>query len=339
MVAPAGGSLASVSPAERVTYDLPAHASDEIRAFLRPYATIDFAPGAVARLPGGRVVGPGIVLSPDGQSLARDVSVDFGKAFADHWLLTSRNIKPPTPIAGTTAVIASALGAGYGHWLLDELPRLLRLGPAPFDSLIAHVSQPFSRAALTLHGFAGRIVVPGRYTHFQCDDLVVPGLVGQVGHPSRETVRLLADFAAPLARGSSPFGERLYLTREHARRRRVTNESVLWPVLEAAGFAKVALENLSWAEQINAFRQAKMVVAAHGAGLANLVFCQPGTKVVELFNRSYLHWTYWQIAALQSLDYRPLVASGAGPVSHTMASNRLDIEVDVGQVMAAVMAS
>ncbi len=336
LAARCGGSLEIKSAASQVDYALPSHAAAELVDFLQPYASLRFGPRSVAVLPGGRVVGPGIVLAPDGRTLARDVSVDFGKGPDEHWLLASSNIKPAQSIAGPTAVIASALGSGYSHWLLDELPRLLTLGGVGFGTLIAHAAPPFSRAALQLHGYAGALVEPGRYTHFQCETLFVPSLVGEVGHPTPETTRLLTEFATPLFQTTAPFGERLYLTRANARRRRIANEAALWSTLEAAGFVQLALETLTWPEQINAFRHAKVVVAPHGAGLANLVFCPPGTKVVELFNRSYVHWTYWQLAALQGLDYRPIVAPGGEPLSHTMASNRLDIVADLAQVRASL---
>ena len=51
----------------------------------------------------------GIVLAPDGTSVARDVSLDFGKPAGTHWLLTYDRIPPPRPVPGTAAVIATAL--------------------------------------------------------------------------------------------------------------------------------------------------------------------------------------------------------------------------------------
>ena len=336
MVARSGGSLDTTAPAAQLDHALPPHASGEMRAFLRPHASISLPPRTIARLPRGRVVGPGIVVAPDGTTLARDVSVDFGKGPDEHWLLTSKNIKVAEPVSDTTAVIASALGSGYSHWLLDELPRLLSLRGHEFETLFAHAAQPFSRAGLAFHGYAGRLVEPGRYTHFQCENLLIPGFVGQVGHPVPETVHLITQFATPLFQKASQFGERLYLTRSNSRRRRIANETALWSALEPAGFVRLTMETLTWPEQINAFRHARIVVAPHGAGLANLVFCRPGTRVLELFHRSYVHWTYWQLAALLGLDYRPLVAPGAEPLTHTMASNRLDIEADLGQVRAAL---
>ena len=44
----------------------------------------------------------------------------------------------------------------------------------------------------------------------------------------------------------------------------------------------VELENKSVREQVNIFWNAKLVIAVHGAGMANLVSCRPGTHVVEV---------------------------------------------------------
>lgn len=336
LVARDGGSIQPRSPATTVEYALPTEASSEVRAFWAAETAAEIGPTFHARLPGGRVFGEGIVLSPDGRSLARDVSPDFGKPFGEHWLLTYRKISPPRPLPGETTVIATALGAGYGHWLLDELPRLLALPRHATGTLLAHASQPFSRAALALRGWSGPVIDAEREAHFACEELVVPSLEGTVVTPTRAALALLADFTPPLLTPDRFLGERVYLSREGARRRRVLNEGELWATLQPAGFVKVRLEDLTWPQQINAFRHAKVIVAPHGAGLANLAFCAPGTRVIELFNRSYVHGCFWRLAALQGLDYRPIVPTGPDPLSQASAHNRLDLVADVAQVRAAL---
>ena len=42
------------------------------------------------------------------------------------------------------------------------------------------------------------------------------------------------------------------------------------------------MEDLTAIAQMDLFRRAEMVVAPHGAALANLIFCPPGTQVLEL---------------------------------------------------------
>lgn len=328
IVANWGGSLNLRTGETHVGYALPTHTSTEIREFLRLQAHVNLERSYVALLPEGRVFGSGDVLSPDGQMIARDVSPDFGKPFDEHWLLTYKKIRPPVSLSGTTAVIATTLGVGYSHWLLEELPRLLALKPNNCETLIGHAGHSYNREAFTLHGFSGTVLPAKREAHHSCEQLLVPN----IGQLTPTTVRAIENFSTPLRQPSAPFGERLYISREKAKRRRVKNETELWKELATHGFVKLHLEELTWAQQITAFRGAKVIVAPHGAGLANLAFSRPDTKVIELFNRSYVSPLYWQLAALKELDYRPVVSPGNLPLTQALAANRLDIEADLAQV-------
>ncbi|MDF3056425.1 MAG: hypothetical protein K0R17_640 [Rariglobus sp.] len=321
-----------------IGYPLPAHASTEMKEFLKPLMMLEPEPDFVARLPGGRVFGPGAVLSPDGRSLARDISTDFGKPFDQHWLLTYAKMRPPVRVAGATAVVAVTLGEGYCHWLLEELPRLLALDGRDTGTVIAHTGALFIREALESGRFhKTRFLEATRYSHFECDQLIIPGLVGRPGYPTPRVVRLLEEFSGPLHEPAGTWGERLYITREKAGRRRVSNEAELWRRLEGGGFTKLRLEELSWKDQINAFSHAKVIVAPHGAGLANLVFCRPGVRVVECFNRSYVNPCFGRLAGLGGLDYRPLVSAGSEPLACDPQANRRDVCADIAGIMDALI--
>jgi hypothetical protein len=328
-----GGSMAITPVDSPLIYALPENAAGEVSDFLNDHAVVEVAPGFVARLPGGRVFGSGNVLSPDGRSVARDVSPDFGKPFSDHWLLSFKRFRSPVPLPGDVAVIASTLGRGYSHWLLEELPRLLLLGPKEVAAIIAHGVSACSREALRLHGFRGRLIEPGRETHFSCEQLIIPSLPGEAGRPVPSVVGLLEEFTAPLHASSSAFGERLYISRGKARRRLVSNEDALWSQLEQQGFSRVYLEDYTWAQQINAFRHARVIVAPHGAGLANLIFCRPGTRVVEFFHPAYVNPCFWRLAALRGLDYRPTVDTSLQSLRCDRQCGRLDIEADVKTIL------
>src|SRR5205823_14513651 len=74
---------------------------------------------------------------------------------------------------------------------------------------------------------------------------------------------------------------------------------------------------LSFREQADLSANARVIIAPHGAALANFVFCQPGTRVVEITARAgYRDW-YWQLAAVAGLSYEVLeakpVKSSLGP--------------------------
>ncbi len=180
------------------------------------------------------------------------------------------------------------------------------------------------------------MIEPARLSHYECEELVVPNLPGPEGRPTPGVVERIGEWVAPWAAvGASARGERIYVSRENARRRRVVNEAELWTQLQTRGFVKVQLEELTWSEQIATFRHAKVIVAPHGAGLANVMFCGGGARVVEFFNRSYVNGLFWRLAALKGLDYRPVVADGDEPLAQIAARGRDDIFADVAAVLRA----
>jgi capsular polysaccharide biosynthesis protein len=311
------------------------------RAYFAGLAAVDFAEEGTAWLPAGRVLGDGNVLSADGELLARDVAPDFGKSFEQHWLLQRDWVRPPRKLpGGVVAVAVSHLGQTYAHWLLDEMPRLLALQAtddlARASVVLAHAGTALAGVAHRRLGIEGQVVAAGRSTHFEAGPLRVPSYVGRPGFPRLEGVAALRDFAAGLGRDARGRGEKIYVSRAGARRRRVVGEEALRAALEARGFVTVRLEECDWAEQIAIFQKAREVVAPHGAGLANLVFCAPGTRVVELFARDYVNPCYWRLAALGDLDYRAVVAPGAGEPREERTAKGTDILVTPAKVLAAL---
>ena len=81
-------------------------------------------------------------------------------------------------------------------------------------------------------------------------------------------------------RRARPRSQNVYVTRRTMRR--VSNAPQLERFLSQHDFTAYALEDLSFDQQVDLFSQANLVVAPHGAGLANILFCQPGAKVLEL---------------------------------------------------------
>ncbi|HEY9605630.1 MAG TPA: glycosyltransferase family 61 protein [Allocoleopsis sp.] len=107
--------------------------------------------------------------------------------------------------------------------------------------------------------------------------------------------------------------ERIYISRANASYRRTLNEVEVTDVLKELGFKIVRLELMTVAEQAILFNCAQVVVAPHGAGLTNIVFCQPGTKVIEFFSPQYVNVCYWSLANQVRLDYYYILGEGRKP--------------------------
>ncbi len=69
------------------------------------------------------------------------------------------------------------------------------------------------------------------------------------------------------------------------------------------GFQSVHLESLSVREQATLFSNTDIVLSLHGTGLTNIVFCQPHTKIIEVFPQSSTPMMYRKIASYYNLKY------------------------------------
>lgn len=68
-------------------------------------------------------------------------------------------------------------------------------------------------------------------------------------------------------------------------RRSINDHNYLHKYMETkykSNFANIILENYSMEEQITIFHNAKLIVGQHGAGLFNLIYCKPGTHIIEI---------------------------------------------------------
>ena len=76
--------------------------------------------------------------------------------------------------------------------------------------------------------------------------------------------------------------DRIYLTRKNANFRKIINESDLINELKSKNFKIIDLESLSIDRQIDIFSSAEIVISPTGSALANIVFCNKGSKIFEI---------------------------------------------------------
>ena len=68
--------------------------------------------------------------------------------------------------------------------------------------------------------------------------------------------------------------------------RKVINDDEIKRELTKVGFESVKLGDLTLKKQIKIFKNADTIIGLHGGGFANLVFCKPNTKIIELKSES-----------------------------------------------------
>jgi len=105
---------------------------------------------------------------------------------------------------------------------------------------------------------------------------------------------------------SFSLGEKIFISRSKAPKRKIINQKEVEQFLSKAGFAIVNMEDLSFEQQVSASYNAKHIIAQHGAGLTNILFCKEGTAILELKPKSFTYLTgncFLELAQAAKLNY------------------------------------
>jgi hypothetical protein len=263
----------------------------------------------VLSLTNARILGPdGWLVTDDGSLLYE--STWYGSSFSRH----PRSIAygTPLPLSGTCLSLASDFAGGnYGHFLLDCLGRLAlfqKSGLSLDDVDYVYLPRPASDTAVKL---VHRLGIPMHKCLWAGEGDIKADLVIGTSFPGlrRNYAPWLTDFfRSQLVKSQLRNDRRVYVPRKG--QRKVANEEELMPALEKFGFQIYDFDDVE--DEAAFFSECSIVVGAHGAGLTNLVFCSPGTKVLELIPSDHVHPYYYTIATSADADYSYIVGRSKG---------------------------
>jgi hypothetical protein len=236
------------------------------------------------------------------------------------------------------------------HLWFDKLPRIFELREAvPELALFLMTSETsYANDIMDILGISliSHQHVTGPKITLSMPELVISSNSVRTAHPAHHCYR---HFARPVAvlNAQSPVPDapatRIYIDRSAALTRRLINADEVWAVLKDKGFQSLRLEDLSFPQQRAAFANAQAVVGVHGAGLANVIFCQRSAAIVEILPANYATPAFWYAAEYFGLTYLPLVAAisaGAAPLDYAGfvgkrdQQNRADVYVDPTKLSA-----
>lgn len=221
------------------------------------------------------------------------------------------------PLDGTPFIVSNQRTFNFCRWWLDQVSKYFifdaarpqhGMPPEAMRHLSGEPTEQFQKQTIALLNLGGSTEVSTapllRGDFFISSGLTFRGgqnISGQVnGFRSYALGRVDKYAATP----PPPVPSRFYVSRAKTSMRRILNEAELDPILERNGFTKVTLEDLSMAHQVELFRRAEVIVSPHGAGLTTIMFCRPGTRILEIFPREGLHSSaFMRLATLCGLPY------------------------------------
>ncbi len=238
-----------------------------------------------------------------------------------------------TPAQEVEAAISlgGCWSGNFYHWILETLPMLEgweRWQEEKNETL--KVILPWNShitgfMAHSISELAPNAVSCGMYAdakHYLVHRLLIAPSRRRAGYMASSSARWLSKQASNIKPGAN--ARKIYISREYATTRRVVNEKELVKALIGEGFIVLHPENLTFREQVETFKGASIIVAAHGAGLANTAWCWPATRVVELVVPSYPNPCCWLAGLAFGMDWRYVIGEQRG---------KEDLHVDVNQVL------
>ena len=204
------------------------------------------------------------------------------------------------------SVLSLLTGGGgnnnYWHWLFDVLPRFglcsrtINLNEIDYF-LLPSLLKKFQRETLDcLNIPKHKRISSEKFRHIKAKELIMTDhpLVTS-GNATKDNLNipnwiilwLKDNFLNPDIIINKKIKNKIYIDRgdtisNHLPQRFISNEDEIKKYLLKNNFIFVKLHEAKFREQINLFHNAECIVGLHGAGFVNVVFCKPGTKIIEL---------------------------------------------------------
>ena len=240
-------------------------------------------------------------LKMSSEEIGRDVEIEYDNA----------NV---LKLGGNALYLDSVWASSYFHFISETLGKCyiasLFDSLKNFDVIILPTNKfPYIREWFEILEIRDKLLEPDLSSQYIiADNLYAPSFTQHCGWFSKE---LIAYIRGNLFKSTQHLwkysGRKIYISRTGTRR--VLNENTLLDTLFEFGFEIHNLENYSQFQQALIFSQASIIIAPHGAGLTNLIYCQPNTKVFEFFGTDYKNICYFSICDIMNLNYHYYISN------------------------------
>lgn len=260
------------------------------------------------------------------------LDTDFGNSAAMRELFT-----PTTrPVRAAKLLIApwSHYWTGYFDYVFFVALKLCRIKNTLSAEAFAHavvcyplVHSPYERDLLAVLGVKPENLLDSRRVRVRFDTCLL-GSNDSWFYPNRQDVLAFRQLLVAHLPEEARLDQRLYIRR--AGRRRVVNEHAVLALVQRHGFRIVEDEPRTLAEQGALYAHAAVVLGPHGASFANILWCQPGTHLFELFPDAYMPGYFRYLA--QALDLRYSAYCHGAPAGSDHGHVADDVAVDVDEL-------
>jgi len=213
----------------------------------------------------------------------------------------------------------------YWHWIYDVLPRIgifqniKKIEDIDFF-LVPDNRRKFQKESLEILGISEKKQISSvNFRHIISDEIFITSHPIDLTENPTEDIQnipiwicewLKESFINNNNNSELKFSKKVFLDRSDSTSnsknlRSIINEKEVKEFLLKEGFKIIKLGNENFKDQVSIFNNADIIVGLHGAGFANLSFCKPKTKIIELKNKT-AGKVIENLAIKNDLDYRTL---------------------------------
>jgi len=205
----------------------------------------------------------------------------------------------------------------YFHWLFDILPKIKICSKVYNLEKIKYLYlsnlEDYQKITLDYLGLKNiKIIDCHKNRHIQADELLVcehPWY--KKGFIHEENKNLPNWIVEWIKTTFTQFGkkfdcnDKIFIDRSESpfSHCQIKNNTEIIEFLENKGFKSYKIGQLTFQNQIYLFNNAKVIVGAHGAAFANLAFCKPNAKIIEIKPSWHPSLVNKRISEINNLDY------------------------------------
>jgi len=280
------------------TISLPQNVTEAEKALFEPYSSFKLAPLKVKYLKNAFVTNPGFCMNKNG--LVKESHHQYPNHYQRYlkeagfyyYDVTDNPENLVTLDDENTYLLIHHPWFMYYHWICESIFRLWMVRDKIRDMVLIlpdhYGALDFVMASLSPFGIKNIYFIP-KGKSLMVKNLCLPQIKTVIESFDRKKIKEVRDFYLNYVLNEKNIhinkGERIYISRKKASRKKVANEDDIIPILLKYDFVILNNEDFNFFEQISIYSNAKYLVSIHGSGLTNMLFMQYDSVILEFHKR------------------------------------------------------
>jgi capsular polysaccharide biosynthesis protein len=304
-----------------ITVSLPINATEDVMRFFKPFLSYDLQPQKVKIFRNVFVTYSGFCLNHEG--LIKECHHDHPHQLNDYkneaahyyYNVTDNPENLLTFDDDNFYLLIHHPWFNYYHWLMecvfrawmvrDKKDKMILLLPDSYEKV------DFITGSLEPFNFERIFYIPMDKS-LMIRNLCMPQIKAKVDSYDYKMVNDVREFylnyVSNVKKIIIDYGDKIYISRKKAQRKKVENEAALERILLKHNFKVIDNEDFTFLEQVAVYSNAKYLISIHGSGLTNMLFMKGGSSILELHksqtnDKDWHSKAFWYMAEALGFNY------------------------------------